>query len=125
MCEGRDGRIYWAVASKTKTSAPRSGTHLMISADKGTTWNYSCPVATDSKITFNETSLYETPRGNLVAFLRTENFNDHTCIARSRDHGKTFEQWQDTGFQGHPHYALRLPDKRVLLVYGYRHQQIA
>ena len=22
---------------------------------------------------------------------------------------------------GHPHYALRLPDKRVLLVYGYRH----
>ena len=34
---------------------------------------------------------------------------------------KPFNTWQDAGFQGHPHYALRLPDKRVLLVYGYRH----
>ena len=122
MCEGQDGRIYWVVASKTKSSMPRSGTHLMISADKGTTWNYSCPVATDGKITFNETSLYETPKGTLVAFMRSENFEDHTCVARSRDQGKTFEHWQDAGFQGHPHCALRLPDKLVLLVYGYRHQ---
>ena len=46
--------------------------------------------------------------------------NDHTCIARSSDHGRSF-QWEDAGFQGHPHHALRLPDQRVLLVYGYRH----
>ena len=26
------------------------------------------------------------------------------------------------GFQGHPLHALRLPDNRVLLTYGYRHQ---
>ena len=26
------------------------------------------------------------------------------------------------GFQGHPLNALRLPDKRVLLTYGYRHK---
>src|SRR3546814_13626800 len=26
------------------------------------------------------------------------------------------------GFQGHPLQALRLPDDRVLLVYGYRHK---
>jgi hypothetical protein len=25
------------------------------------------------------------------------------------------------GFQGHPLHALRLPDNRVLLTYGYRH----
>jgi hypothetical protein len=77
-------------------------------------------VAQDSKITFNETSIYETPKHDLVAFLRTGNFDDHTCVARSSDHGKSF-QWCDAGFQGHPHYALRLPDQRVLLVYGYRH----
>ena len=69
---------------------------------------------------FNETSLYETPKGDLVAFLRTEGFNDHTVIARSGDHGQSF-QWRDAGFQGHPHHAIRLPDQRVLLVYGYRH----
>ena len=38
------------------------------------------------------------------------------------DGGKSFQPWQDAGWQGHPHYALRLPDKRVLLVYGYRHK---
>ena len=53
--------------------------------------------------------------------MRTEDFDDHTVVARSTDHGKTFQRWQDAGFQGHPHYALRLPDKRVLLAYGYRH----
>ena len=36
------------------------------------------------KVTFNETSIYETPKGDLVAFMRTEDFNDHTAIARSK-----------------------------------------
>lgn len=120
MCEGRDGRIFWAVATST-SSRERKETHLMISRDKGTTWEDSCVIASDPKITFNETSLYETPRGDLIAFTRTENFDDHTVIARSTDGGKSFQPWQDAGFQGHPHYALRLPDTRVLLVYGYRH----
>jgi hypothetical protein len=120
MCQGRDGRLFWVTAME----APRTkhtATHLMISADRGRTWSYSCPVAADEKITFNETSIYETPKGDLVAFLRTEDFDDHTCVARSTDGGKSFQKWQDAGFRGHPHYALRLPDSRVLLVYGYRH----
>ena len=121
MCEGRDGRLYWVVAANSSAAPRRSDTHLMISSDKGLTWSYSCVVATDAKVSFNETSIYETPKGDLMAFLRTADFDDHTVIARSTDHGKSFQPWQDAGFQGHPHYALRLPDKRVLLVYGYRH----
>ena len=121
MCEGKDGRLYWVVAANTDTKPRRSETHLLISSDEGKSWTYSCPVATDPRVTFNETSLYETPKGDLVAFMRTADFDDHTVIARSTDHGKSFQRWQDSGFQGHPHYALRLPDKRVLLVYGYRH----
>ncbi len=121
MCEGKDGRLYWVVAASTDTNPRRSETHLLISSDQGESWKYSGPVASDPKAMFNETSLYATPKGDLVAFLRTENFNDHTVIARSTDHGKSFQPWQDAGFQGHPHYALRLPDQRVLLVYGYRH----
>ena len=38
-----------------------------------------------------------------------------------RTANKSFEPWEDAGFQGHPHHLLRLPDNRVLLVYGYRH----
>jgi len=122
MCEGRDGRLYWVVAANTAAKPRRTENHLLISADKGLTWKYSCPVATDPKVTFNEASLYETPKGDLVAFIRTADFDDHTVVARSADHGKSFQPWQDAGWQGHPHYALRLPDKRVLLVYGYRHK---
>jgi hypothetical protein len=121
MCEGKDKRLYWVVASTAKSRPGKSATHLFISSDHGTTWTYSCPVASDEKVGFNETSLYETPKGDLIAFMRTDAYNDHTAVARSIDHGKTFQHWQDAGFQGHPHYALRLPDKRVLLFYGYRH----
>lgn len=122
MCEGRDGRLYWVVAANASLAPRRTETHLLISSDKGENWQYACPVATDSKVTFNETSVYQTPKGDLVAFLRTANFDDHTVVARSTDRGRSFQPWQDAGFQGHPHYALRLPDKRVLLVYGYRHK---
>jgi hypothetical protein len=121
MCEGKDGRLYWVVAASTSTSGRKTETHLFISSDKGATWEYSCPVAKDAKVTFNETSLYETPKGDLVAFMRTTDFDDHTTVARSSGRGKSFGHWQDAGFQGHPHYALRLPDQRVLLIYGYRH----
>ena len=122
MCQGKDGKLYWVVASKTSTLPGKPGTHLFISSDQGDTWAYSCPVAADEKVTFNETSLYETPKGTLVAFMRTADFDDHTTVARSTDHGQSFQPWEDAGIQGHPHYALRLPDQRVLLVYGYRHK---
>lgn len=125
LCEGRDGRLYWAIAASSPAKAggaSRTEVHLMISEDKGVTWKYSCPIARDEKATFNETSVYETPKGDIVAFLRTAGLNDHLVVARSKDRGKTFEKWEDGGFQGHPFYAMRLPDNRVLLVYGYRHK---
>jgi len=120
LCEGRDGRIFWAVAQHSPVSN-KSETKLMISSDDGSSWNFACNIASDPKVSFNETSLYETPRGDLIAFMRTESFDDHTALARSTDHGKSFHPWEDAGFQGHPHFALKLPDQRVLLTYGYRH----
>lgn len=119
MCEGKDGRLFWVVASNDGKSKPTS-THLMISEDKGLTWNYSCPVASDEKITFNETSIYETPKGDLVAFIRAERNGGVSVFARSIDNGKSFQPWQSTGFVGLPFHAMRLPDDRVLLTYGHR-----
>lgn len=120
LCESEDGRILWAVATTTETGV--TSVHLMTSKDKGLNWEYACPVAKDDSVTFNETSVYETPKGDIVAFLRTANFDDQACIARSTDGGKSFHQWESMGFQGHPLNAIRLPDNRVFLTYGYRHQ---
>jgi len=120
LCEVSDGRVFWAVASSDGNR--KTSVYLMTSSDKGLHWDYSCPIAHDDSVTFNETSLYETPEGDIVAFLRTAAYHDQACIARSTDGGKSFEKWESMGFQGHPLNALRLPDNRVLLTYGYRHQ---
>jgi len=122
LCEGTDGRIFWVVAAGDSGSSGKSSIHLLVSEDKGLSWKYSCPVARDKIASFNETSVYETPKGNLVAFIRTANLDDQACIARSTDGGRSFLPWQKMGFQGHPLHALRLSDRRVLLTYGYRHE---
>jgi len=122
MCESSDGRLYWPVAASAPDNIARTEVHLMISSDKGATWTYSAPIARDPKAAFNETSMYETPKGDLIAFLRTAGLNDSLCVARSKDRGKTFQPWEQIAFQGHPFHAMRLPDGRALLVYGYRHK---
>ena len=122
LCEDNDGRIFWVVAGSDKKNSRNTSNYLLISDDKGLTFKYSCPVAIDEKVSFNEASVYITPKNNLVAFLRTSGFDDHACIVRSTDGGKSFDKWQDMGFQGHPLNALRLHDNRVLLTYGYRHE---
>jgi hypothetical protein len=112
LYEGRNGNIFWIVAA-TDDEKHKTSNHLLISEDKGKAWKYSSVVAIDDKASFNEASVYETPKGDLVAFLRTANMEDQACIARSKDGGKTFQPWQTMGFQGHPLQALRLPDNRV------------
>jgi hypothetical protein len=120
LCEGKNGDIYWVVAANSAEAPGKTSTHLLISEDKGITWNYSCQVASDEKISFDETSICETPKGDLVAFLRTENMPDQlSCIARSTDGGKSFT-WKSMGFFGYPLHALKLPDNRFLITYGYR-----
>ena len=100
LYEGKDGRIFWVVAVHDQEH--KTSTHLLTSADKGLTWKYSSPVAVDSKVSFDETSVYETPKGDIIAFLRTANFEDQACIARSTDGGKSFNQWGINGFPGTP-----------------------
>lgn len=119
LYEAKDGRVLWIVAAFDSTR--KTSNYLLTSKDKGLTWEYTGEVAKDPKILFNEASVYETPKGDIIGFLRTANYDDQAVIARSKDGGKTFT-WQSMGFQGHPMNALRLPDNRVLITYGYRHK---
>lgn len=121
MYEGESGRIYWVVAANDQESPRRTSNYLLVSDDKGKTWEHLSTVAKDDEVVFNEASIYETPKGDLVAFIRTAGYDDQAVISRSSDGGNTFS-WQSMGFQGHPLQALRLPDNRVFLVYGYRHE---
>lgn len=121
LWESQNGTIFWAVAvAEDTTHLSRTSVHLLTSKDSGQTWVYGSTIARDSVVAFNETSLYETPKGDLVAFLRTTNLDGQAAIARSTNGGKSFNAWQSVGFQDYPLHALRLPDDRVLLTYGYR-----
>ena len=121
LFEGKSGRIFWVVAVNDTVPIKKTSNHLITSDYKGLTWQYTGLVATDDIASFNETSIYETPNGDLVAFLRTAGMDDQACIARSTDGGKTFK-WEKMGFQGHPLQTIKLPNDQVLLVYGYRHK---
>ena len=120
LFQGRDGTIHWAVACKNGLKSG-SSVYLVQSRDNGHTWQYRSVIAQLDSIGLNETSIYETPKGDLVAFIRSLDYpTDQGYIARSSDAGATFTL-QGMGFKGHPFHALRLPDNRVLLTYGYRH----
>ncbi|GAA4447457.1 hypothetical protein GCM10023091_42330 [Ravibacter arvi] len=119
LYEAKNGTILWIVAAHD--SIKKTSNYLITSKDKGLTWEYTGEVARDPKISFNEASVIETPKGDIVGFLRTAGFEDNAVIARSTDGGKTFK-WQSMGFKGHPMNALQLPDGRVLITYGYRHK---
>ncbi len=120
MIQGKDSKLYWAVASQEKQKPGLTSVHLLTSPDKATTWHYNCPIATDEKVTFNETSLIETRKGDIIAFMRTDNFDGKLAYSRSIDEGKSFGPWKDGGFFGHPFHAIHLKDGRIFLVYGYR-----
>src|SRR5690625_1828348 len=73
LWESGDGTVYWAVAGGVRAEKPgHTSVHLLSSRDQGDSWDYMAPIAQDEKVQFNETSLYETPSGDLVAFMRTE-----------------------------------------------------
>ncbi|MEW6752246.1 MAG: sialidase family protein [Candidatus Latescibacterota bacterium] len=121
MVQASDGRLYWAVAVGPRARPGQTRIDLLVSDTFGEEWEHRGAIAADERVVFNETSLVETVGGDLVAFVRTAQFEDHGVAVRSRDRGRTWEPWQDMGIVGHPYHALRLPDGRVFLVYGYRH----
>lgn len=72
LYEGRDGTILWSVAvsdQKNDNGSYKTSNHLLVSKDKGTTWKQLGEVATDDKASFNEASVYETPKGDIVIFF--------------------------------------------------------
>jgi len=90
--------------------------YLFRSVDAGRTWSWQSHVAED----FNETFLYETERGELVAFMRRWSGDDPRLFrTRSADGGDSWSKPEPL-CKGYPSCAVRLSSGRVLLAYGYR-----
>lgn len=121
MAVDASGLLLWSVTSHKSIKTPNGKIELLTSEDNGNSWQHRSTIAESDK-SFNESSLYVTPKGDIICFIRSFGMGDQTIVARSGDGGQNFEKWQDAGFKGHPHHAIRLNDNRALLVYGYRHK---
>ncbi|MDM8007578.1 MAG: PmoA family protein [Phycisphaerae bacterium] len=106
------------------TSQPVDQAYVLRSTDGGRTWSDQILLAVDAggKIAMQEPALVENADGTIIAVMRTTNAQDHMFTARSDDDGLTWSSPERLSLIGHPADLVRLPDKRVLLVYGYRHQ---
>ena len=97
---------------------------VLRSTDEGKTWGKEILIAQDpdNKIDIHEPALVQAANGDIVALHRTANAEDHLFISRSTDDGLTWSKLERTDLIGHPAALQLLPDGRLLLVYGYRHE---
>lgn len=99
-----------------------SVTRLFRSSDGGESWDYQPHIIACEGIGLQEPTLAKWPRDKITAFHRTSNNDDKLVIATSHDDGYTFDDPETVDITGHPYDALVLPDGRLFLVYGYRHE---
>lgn len=104
---------------------PGSEVHIYKSTDRGASWAQQAILAHEYGV--NETSLFLTASGKIVAFMRSDNFqrgNPKTApliTSESRDGGVSWSAPVERNIHTpSPFHALQLHSGKVLLSYGYR-----
>lgn len=120
--ELRDGSVAMTVQGRGV------GSIFVVSEDGGRTWQFRSVAARNPEggpeQAFNEWTVRETPKGDLVGFHRSalprEQGGRLLWTTRSSDGGYTWAAPESQDVWGHPYFPLPLPDGRALLVYGHR-----
>jgi hypothetical protein len=100
----------------------QDGAFVLRSTDAGKTWKEFSIAASFDKVQLHEPALIETGKDQVLAVMRSAGAGDHLFAARSSDAGRTWSPLERLAIIGHPADLLRLPDGRILMVYGYRHE---
>lgn len=93
---------------------------IVRSTDGGYTWDAPVEAASEPGKQFEEPSILALSDGTLIMMLR-ENSSRAMHRVVSSDGGYTWSKPESVSFQGYPAHLLRLPDERILCVYGYRY----
>ncbi|MBO6505646.1 MAG: exo-alpha-sialidase [Kordiimonadaceae bacterium] len=121
MAELKDGSLVFAGYTAGSRDRSEQQTRFFLSKDNGKTWELSNNALTVEGKSLQEPSVATWPEGQLSVFHRTTNNEDHLIVAT----GKSVDQLEEpfsTGVKGHPYDPLLLPDGRLFLSYGYRHE---
>jgi len=95
---------------------------LIRSRDGGETWEIDDQYFTREEGSLQEPTLAKWPENKITIFHRTTNNDDKLIVAQADADGRRFGPLQTIDVVGHPYDALVLPDGRLFLVYGYRHE---
>ena len=119
-----DGSILMAVIGYRLNGDPdNTGSVMLRSTDKGTTWSYLSTIATGAggkTGSMVEPGIVRTKSGRIVAGLRTQKADNSIFITYSDDDGKTWAPIRQTEMHGHPVDLIQLSDGRVMATYGIR-----
>lgn len=121
MAERADGSLVFAGYTAGVRDRSEQQTRFFVSTDNGETWSLSSKILTEAEKNLQEPAVACWPEGQLSVFHRTTNNDDHLIVAT----GASIDGLGDpfsTQVKGHPFDPLVLPDGRLFLCYGYRHE---
>ncbi len=121
MAELPDGRLLVAGYTAGENSPEHQQTCLFVSDSDGASWSRLPQQLMMTGVDLQEPSVAAWPAGEISVFHRTRHNGDRLVLARLTG-GLSLGQPKSVSIIGHPYDPLVLPDGRLFLVYGYRHQ---
>lgn len=122
MIERKDGSLLISAYTGSVPGQELPVVRFFESTDGGESWTAPDRMIAMPDVSLAEPSMAQWPAGKVTIFNRTGHNEDRLVIAASSDEGRTFGQPETVGVTGHPYDPLVLPDGRLFLVYGYRHE---
>lgn len=122
MIERGDGSLLISAYFGSVPGQELSVVRFFESDDNGESWTAPDRMIAMPGVSLAEPALAQWPAGKVTVFNRTGLNEDRLVIATSTDEGRSFGPPETVEVKGHPYDPLVLPDGRLLLVYGYRHE---
>lgn len=121
MVQLEDGRLLMAGYGHIIKGHSLDAVRFYVSSDDGASWQLLPGGVKHPEIKLQEPALALWPEGKVTAFCRTYGNDDHLMTLTADCGSLAFGEAEDAGIKGHPYDPLVLPDGRLFLVYGYRH----
>jgi len=121
MIQLEDGARLFAAYGWGQQGFKEEAVRLYRSHDDGAGWELDDQIIGLDGINLVEPALARWPEGRITIFCRTGNNDDFLVTSEGAGSGLSFSRPQSRSVKGHPYYPLVLPDGRLFLCYGYRH----